>query len=263
VVSADVFTHPDAARRRAVLLSGHPHDDRPAALARKARLRDLSPRWRLVPWAVLAAIVLLSAAMFEPTYCAWLCPFKAVTEFAEVNSLETAVQTGIFLTLFVGLVVVLPVLTKKRTQCAFFCPFGAFQSLFNKVNVFDIRIDRSYSGGDPLRTIDQGGYRVVVHQPVWRRWPLERRDSFVQLTWRPVSAVPARISDEIDLDGDGKPDLRAAFDVPRDPNAGLRVDVTPLTPRVEPMTGVGKQSLSCLIARVNDSIVLRVPLRSR
>jgi len=90
--------------------------------------------------------VLLSAAMFEPTYCAWLCPFKAVTEFAEVNSLETAVQTGIFLTLFVGLVVVLPVLTKKRTQCAFFCPFGAFQSLFNKVNVFDIRIDRGRCG---------------------------------------------------------------------------------------------------------------------
>jgi len=117
-----------------------------AAVARKARLRDLSPRWRLVPWAVLAAIVLLSAAMFEPTYCVWLCPFKAVTEFAEVNSLETAVQTGIFLTLFLGLVVALPVLTKKRTQCAFFCPFGAFQSLFNKVNVFDIRIDRGKCG---------------------------------------------------------------------------------------------------------------------
>ncbi|MEK7407418.1 MAG: 4Fe-4S dicluster domain-containing protein, partial [Acidobacteriota bacterium] len=33
-------------------------------------------------------------------------------------------------------------LTKKRTQCAFFCPFGAFQSLFNKTNIFDIRIDR-------------------------------------------------------------------------------------------------------------------------
>ena len=100
-----------------------------------------------MPWAVLAAIVLLSAAMFEPTYCAWLCPFKAVTEFAEVNSLETAVQTGIFLTLFVGLVVVVPVLTKQRTKCAFFCPFGAFQSLFNKVNVFDIRIDRGKCGG--------------------------------------------------------------------------------------------------------------------
>ena len=85
-------------------------------------------------------------------------------------------------------------------------------------------MDPWYRGGDPLRTIDKGGYRVVVHQPVRRRWPLERWDSFVQLTWRPVCALPARVS---------------------------------------AMTGVGKQSLSCLIARVNDSIVVRVPLRSR
>ena len=92
---------------------------------------------------MLIAIVLLSAATFEPTYCAWLCPFKTVTEFAEVRSVQTAVQTGIFLSLFFGLVVTLPILTKRRTQCAFFCPFGAFQSLFNKINVFDIRIDKN------------------------------------------------------------------------------------------------------------------------
>ncbi len=109
---------------------------------KKARIRNISPKWRLAPWAVLAAIVLLSAATFEPVYCSWLCPFKTVTEYPEVRSLETAVQAGIFLSLFAGLVVTLPLLTKKRTQCAFFCPFGAFQSLFNKTNVFDIRIDQ-------------------------------------------------------------------------------------------------------------------------
>jgi ferredoxin len=113
-----------------------------SALAKKARINKINPRWRLVPWAVLAAIVLLSAATFEPTYCRWLCPFKTVTEYPEVRSVETAIQAGIFLSLFSGLVVVLPVLTKRRTQCAFFCPFGAFQSLFNKITAFDIRIDR-------------------------------------------------------------------------------------------------------------------------
>ena len=41
-----------------------------------------------------------------------------------------------------GLVIVLPFLTKKRTQCAYFCPFGAFQSIFNKINLFEIRFDR-------------------------------------------------------------------------------------------------------------------------
>ena len=113
-----------------------------AAMPRKARIRKIDGRWRLVPWAVLAAIVLLSLATFAPTYCEWLCPFKTVTEFSEVRSIETAIQAGIFLSLFFGLVIVLPWLTKKRTQCAFFCPFGAFQSLFNKIHIFEIRIRR-------------------------------------------------------------------------------------------------------------------------
>jgi polyferredoxin len=92
---------------------------------------------------VLAAIVLLSAATLEPTYCAWLCPFKTVTEYPEVRSLETAIQAGIFVSLFLGLVIVLPFLTKKRTQCSFLCPFGAFQSIFNKTDVFEVRVDPS------------------------------------------------------------------------------------------------------------------------
>jgi ferredoxin-type protein NapH len=112
-----------------------------STLAKKARIKNINPRWRLVPWAVLLAIVLLSAATLEPTYCAWLCPFKTVTEYAHVRSVTTAIQTGIFLSLFLVLVVGLPLLTKKRTQCAFFCPFGAFQSLFNKVNPFEIRVE--------------------------------------------------------------------------------------------------------------------------
>ena len=113
-----------------------------AATRRRPVIRRIHPSLRLVPWGVLIAIVLISAATFEPTYCAWLCPFKAVTEFPEVRSAQTALQFGIFSTLFVGLVVVLPVLTRKRTQCTFLCPFGAFQSLFNKVSIFDIRVDR-------------------------------------------------------------------------------------------------------------------------
>jgi len=113
-----------------------------AAMPRKARIRKIDGRWRLVPWAVLAAIVLLSLATLAPTYCEWLCPFKTITEYAEVRSIETAIQAGIFLSLFLGLVIVLPWLTKKRTQCAFFCPFGAFQSLFNKIHIFEIRIRR-------------------------------------------------------------------------------------------------------------------------
>jgi ferredoxin-type protein NapH len=114
-----------------------------SALAKKPRIRKVDPRWRRVPWAVLAAVVLLSAATYEAVYCTWLCPFKAVTEFPEIRSAQTVAQAGIFGSLFVALALVLPFLTKLRTQCAFFCPFGPFQALANKLSVFDIRIDRT------------------------------------------------------------------------------------------------------------------------
>lgn len=117
-----------------------------AALPRRRRLHRFVVKYgsvlRLIPWAMLVFVVLASAALFEPVYCMWLCPFKTVTEFPAVRNVETAIQFGIFVTLFVGLVVVLPLLTKKRTQCGFFCPFGAFQSLFNKINLFEIRFNR-------------------------------------------------------------------------------------------------------------------------
>jgi polyferredoxin len=125
-----------------------------AAMPKRARVRKIDTRLLLAPWAVLLAVVLLSAALFEPVYCSWLCPFKTVTEFGAVRNVETAVQMVIFVSLFVGLVVVLPFLTKKRTQCGFFCPFGAFQSLFNKINIFDIRVDRT-------KCIDCGACRTA------------------------------------------------------------------------------------------------------
>ena len=139
-----------------------------SSIARKARLRKINPRWRLAPWAILVAIVLLSAATFEPTYCMWLCPFKAVTEFPQVRSTQTAIQFGVFIALFLGLVVVLPFLTKRRTQCAFFCPFGAFQSIFSRTSIFEVRIDKEKCGSGcllcqnncPTMAIDQESIRA-------------------------------------------------------------------------------------------------------
>ena len=114
-----------------------------AAIPPRARIRKLDPRLRFVPWAVLLAMVLLSLALFEPAYCMWLCPFKAVTEYVAARNLLGMVQNVIFILLFAGLVIVLPFLTKKRTQCSWFCPFGAFQSIFNKISIFEMKIDQS------------------------------------------------------------------------------------------------------------------------
>jgi ferredoxin-type protein NapH len=114
-----------------------------ASMPRRAKLRKVDPRWRYGPWAVLLVMILLSLALFEPAYCLWLCPFKAVSEYVAARNPVGMVQNGIFVALFAGLVIALPLLTKKRTQCAFFCPFGAFQSIFNKTSVFDVRIDQT------------------------------------------------------------------------------------------------------------------------
>ena len=111
-------------------------------ILKKPILRFAGGIWRYLPFAVLLVVVLTAAATLSPTYCYWLCPFKAVTEYVQVISLKILIQTIIFIMLFAGLVMVLPFLTKRRTQCGLFCPFGAFQSFTNKVSVFEVRADK-------------------------------------------------------------------------------------------------------------------------
>jgi ferredoxin-type protein NapH len=112
-------------------------------LRRKPLIRNIAKGWTYAPYAILLAVVLLSAAALSPVYCEWLCPFKSVTEFFEVNSTKTAIQAGIFASLFAGLVVALPIATRKRTQCGLFCPFGAFQSFTNKIDPFAVRVSHA------------------------------------------------------------------------------------------------------------------------
>ena len=86
-------------------------------------------------------MALWSAESLVPQYCNWLCPFKAVTEGEKIVDATTLIKNIIFYTLFVALCIVLPILTKKRIQCATFCPMGALMSLFNKINIFEVALD--------------------------------------------------------------------------------------------------------------------------
>ena len=110
-------------------------------LFKRARIKNINPKWTYLPYAVLLVIVLASALTLAPVYCEWLCPFKTVTEYPAITSLKTSIQAIIFISLFIALVMVLPALTKRRIQCSLFCPMGAFQSFTNKINVFDIRVN--------------------------------------------------------------------------------------------------------------------------
>ena len=110
-------------------------------LAKRPVIRHIARRWTYLPYAVLAVVVVTAAWALDPTYCMWLCPFKTVTEYPQVDSITRAVQAVIFLSLFTGLVIVLPVLTKRRTQCGLFCPFGAFQSATSWLNAVTVRVN--------------------------------------------------------------------------------------------------------------------------
>lgn len=116
-------------------------DDGFSRVARKARIRNINPVFRWMAFAVLLVVAITSAMALNPTYCDWLCPFKTVTEYEKVTSFSSLMKTITFVSLFLSLVIILPILTRKRIQCATFCPMGALMSLTNKINAFDVRID--------------------------------------------------------------------------------------------------------------------------
>jgi ferredoxin-type protein NapH len=117
-------------------------DDGASRIIRKPKMKKINPVFRWMSFAVLLIVAITSAMALNPVYCDWLCPFKTVTEFEKVTSFTILMKTIVFLSLFAGLVIILPVLSKKRIQCATFCPMGAFLSLTNKINVFDVRINK-------------------------------------------------------------------------------------------------------------------------
>src|SRR5271165_5532278 len=140
-----------------------------------------------------------------------------------------------------------------------FLLMGLFTKGFTKLG---LHVDEMYSGGPAVRTIQAKGYTVTIHKAVYPHL-LQTEKPFVQLDWKPVSALPQHVSDTVEVDGDGKPDVRVSFDVPKDLKTPLRVDVDALNPRYQAMRNVGKQKFSELIVRVDDAILVRVPLTGR
>jgi ferredoxin-type protein NapH len=117
-------------------------DDGTSRLLRKPKIKKINPVFRWFAFAVLLIVALLSAMTLNPAYCDWLCPFKTVTEFEKVTSFTVLMKTIVFVSLFLALVIILPILTKKRIQCTTLCPMGALLSLTNKINAFDVRINK-------------------------------------------------------------------------------------------------------------------------
>lgn len=142
---------------------------------------------------------------------------------------------------------------------ALLTPFVLYGSIAKGIAALGLHVDEIYSGGPKVRTIQQSAYTIDVHRTVTPHM-LQREKPFVQLDWTPVSALPSHVADVVDVDGDGQPDVRVNFDVPTDPRASLHVDVEPLSPGFETVKNAGKERYSRLIVRVDNSILVRVPL---
>jgi hypothetical protein len=147
-------------------------------------------------------------------------------------------------------------LTVLGALLAPFLLYGLFTKGFAALG---LHVDEMYSGGPKVRTIKTAAYFIDIHRPVSPHL-LQTEKPFVQLDWRPVSALPGHVSDAVDVDGDGQPDVRVSFDVPKDLKAPLRVNVEALNPHYAVMRNVGKERFSKLIVRVDDAILVRVPL---
>ncbi len=137
-----------------------------------------------------------------------------------------------------------------------FVLMGNFQKVFAGLG---LHVDEMYSGGPKVRTIQAAGYTIDVHRPVSPHL-LQRENAFVQLDWKPVSALPAHVSDTLDIDGDGQADVRVIFEVPTDRKTPLHADIESLNPRYRSVQNLGRKQFSSLIVRVDDAILVRVPL---
>lgn len=114
---------------------------------RRINLLSKNKEIRNFQFAFFTFIVLVSLGEMASIYCEWFCPFKLVTEYSPMDSIPGLIAGVMFIVLFFGLVVVMPILSKRRTQCSMLCPFGAMASLTDKISLFKIKIDSEKCNG--------------------------------------------------------------------------------------------------------------------
>ncbi len=139
-------------------------------------------------------------------------------------------------------------------------PFVLIGAFSNAVARAGLHIDPSYTGGAVARTVEHAGYQVAVDQVVRPR-ALQAIEPFVQIAFRPVAALPRQVSEEIDLDGDGQPDVRVSFTVPADPRARPLGEVVALNGKFRGFKMPGDYSFSQLMVQSGGAVVVRVPLK--
>ncbi|MGA2775777.1 MAG: 4Fe-4S binding protein [Candidatus Omnitrophota bacterium] len=118
-------------------------DEACSKIARKPLIKLKIPRpWRDFPIAFLIFLLVVSFLQGLPVFCTWFCPFKLTEAFWDSDPVIKTAQTALFWSALAGFVIILPILTKKRTFCSLICPFGALVSICGKVSPYKVTINK-------------------------------------------------------------------------------------------------------------------------
>jgi len=79
------------------------------------------------------------------------------------------------------------------------------------VSVTGVEISPWTTGGEVVRTINQGRYETRIHRPVFDALIGQKREGFVQVVWYPTGNLPETLTEAIDYDNDGQNDFEVTL----------------------------------------------------
>jgi hypothetical protein len=116
------------------------------------------------------------------------------------------------------------------------------------VSATGLRVSPWYTGDEVAHTVTHDGYETRIHKPVFMALIGEQSEGFVQVDWAPAGKVPAQVAEDIDYNGDGRPEFRLELDTNTQ-----QAKLTPYTPQVIGLRGT---------YRLTDAWAVRVDLKN-
>ena len=80
------------------------------------------------------------------------------------------------------------------------------------VNASAMKISPICTGGEVFKTIKNKGYETIINKPVFACIAGETKKGFIQVAWRACEKLPAVLEENIDINGDNKPEFSITFD---------------------------------------------------
>lgn len=106
-----------------------------------------SKKFREFQIASLIFFAFISFTSIEPIFCLWVCPLKTTNTILNPESPAWLVQNILYISIGLASLVVMPILTKKRTFCSIICPFGAIPPLLARINPYKMSLDEKKCTG--------------------------------------------------------------------------------------------------------------------